>query len=156
MRRCLIVANQTLGGEALQQAVLERVRDGATFHVVVPATPPVDYAISSAAMYGGILGMEGIALPPPQDGHGHDHAASHLQAALKGLSLMGARADGEVGDPDPVEAVRAVLAREPFDEIIVSTLPPGISRWLRMDLVSRLKRRFDLPITHIVAEEHGG
>ena len=153
MRRCLIVANQSLGGDELQRLVLERIREsGATFYVVVPATRPADYSIAAAAMYGGMLGMEGIALPPEDTDDGEDVAAERLAAALRGLTAMGAEADGEVGDPDPVEAVRLVLERREFDEIILSTLAPGISRWLRMDLVSRMKRRFDLPITHITAE----
>lgn len=153
MRRCLIVANQTLGGEALYEAVKERLQqEPTTFYVVVPATRPSDYAVSAAAMYGGMLGTEGIALPPPPDEEGEDRAAQHLAAALRGLADLGAEADGEVGDPDPVEAVRSVLERQDPDEIILSTLPAGISRWLRMDPVSRMSRRFDLPITHIEGE----
>lgn len=155
MRRYLIVANQTLGGEALQEAVLERMRQGpATFYVIVPATRPADYSISAAAMYGGMLGMEGFAFPP--EASGEDRAAEHLAAALRRLSALGADADGEVGDPDPVEAVRVVLERRSFDEIILSTLPSGISRWLRMDLLSRMTRRFDLPITHVVVTADDG
>lgn len=45
-----------------------------------------------------------------------------------------------------------MLAARDFDEVIVSTLPPGASRWLRLDLLHRVERRFDLPVTHVVGE----
>lgn len=67
-----------------------------------------------------------------------------------GLRSLGAVADGEVGDIHPLRAIGDVPAREDFDEIIISTLPQGISRWLKMDLPDRVARRFDLPVTHVV------
>ena len=48
-----------------------------------------------------------------------------------------------------MHAVEAALARRQFDEIIVSTLPPRLSRWLHQDLPRRLEHRFHLPVTHI-------
>jgi len=50
----------------------------------------------------------------------------------------GGRVEGIVGDSDPYVAVRDVLERRDFDEILVSTLPPRVSRWLSRDLPSRL------------------
>ncbi len=41
---------------------------------------------------------------------------------------------------------------EPFDEIILSTLPPGMSRWLKMDLPHRVEAVYGLPVTHIIGQ----
>jgi hypothetical protein len=60
-----------------------------------------------------------------------------------------------VGDPSPVEAIRDALRDREFDGIILSTLPPGISRWLRQDLPSRVEKEFDLPVTHVIGEAEG-
>jgi GABA permease len=76
-------------------------------------------------------------------------AEAKLQAALERLRAAGVTADGEVGDPDPIRAVEDVLKRRQFDEIIVSTLPERLSRWLRQDLPQRLEHKFHLPVTHI-------
>lgn len=154
MRRHLIVANQTLGGQRLLDLVRERHERGtATFHVLVPATPTVDDVLGAGAMYGGVLGAEGLALPLD---HGdertsYERAEERLTHALERLASGGIRATGEVGDADPLTAIAMVLEEQAFDEIILSTLPPGISRWLRMDLVNRAERRFDVPITHVYA-----
>jgi hypothetical protein len=59
--------------------------------------------------------------------------------------------DGGVGDPDPVTAIDEVMARRQFDEIIISSLPLGISRWLRQDLARKVERRFKLPVTVVTA-----
>jgi hypothetical protein len=58
---------------------------------------------------------------------------------------------GEVGDPSPALAVSDALERATIDEIIVSTLPSGLSRWIHQDLPHRLERRTGLPIAHVVA-----
>jgi GABA permease len=66
---------------------------------------------------------------------------------------LGAEVDGEVGAPSPVEAIGdAIRAVGRFDEIILSTLPPGPSRWLRLDLPHRVERAYNLPVTHLVAD----
>jgi nucleotide-binding universal stress UspA family protein len=135
MRRCLVVANQTLGGEHLLELLRERVAAGAcSFHVVVPATPPHRHATWTEG--------EAVAL-----------ARRRLDDALARLRELGAEADGEVGDPNPVEAIEDVLNVDAgFDEIILSTLPPGISRWLHADVPHRVARRFSVPLTHVIVE----
>ena len=75
-----------------------------------------------------------------------------LDRALARFRALGADVDGEVGDGNPILAIEDALRREAFDEIILSTLPPGISRWLRLDLPSRVSERFRLPVTHLIAE----
>jgi hypothetical protein len=133
--RYLVVANQTLAGKHLLDRVRECLSEGtSTFHVVVPATSPSEHAVWTEG--------EAIAL-----------ARERLDAALVAFRKLGADADGEVGDPSPLEAIRdAILDRE-FDGIILSTFPPGISRWLGQDLPHRVEKAFDLPVTHVVAEE---
>jgi hypothetical protein len=61
---------------------------------------------------------------------------------------------GQVGDRDPLRAVEDVLATGKFDEIIVSTLPRRISRWLHQDLPHRLEQKFGLPVTHVTDDQH--
>jgi hypothetical protein len=67
------------------------------------------------------------------------------------LHEIGATADGAVGDPDPMKAIEKTLAQRRFDEIILSTLPPGISRWLAWDLPHRVRARTDVPLTVITS-----
>jgi GABA permease len=132
MRRYLVVANRTLGGEHLLDAVRQRMADGpCSFHIVVPASHP-----SSAWTEGEVVAM----------------AQKRLDDALARFTELGATATGEVGDASPVRAIGDVLLREPIDEVLLSTLPPGASRWVRQDVVHRVQRNYDVPVTHIVAD----
>src|SRR4029453_15395330 len=82
-------------------------------------------------------------------------AEARLEEGKAAFRAVGAEVSGEVGDANPVYAVAAALRAKPDEDwagIIVSPLPPGISRWLGLDAVSRIKREFDLPVTHLVAE----
>jgi hypothetical protein len=65
---------------------------------------------------------------------------------------MGAEADGEVGDADPVQAIGDAIRGGHVDEIILSTLPAGPSRWLRRDVPRKVERAFSLPVTHVIGE----
>lgn len=132
MRRYLVVANRTLSGQHLLDAVRERMQDGdCTFHIVVPASHP-----SSAWSEGQVKAQ----------------AKQRLDDALARFAEIGATATGEVGDASPVRAIGDVLLREPVDEVILSTLPPGPSRWMRQDVVHRVQRNYDVPVVHIVAQ----
>ena len=76
------------------------------------------------------------------------------QALLDRCDDLDATVTGEVGDHRAADAVDDVLRRgEEFDRIIVSTLPAGVSRWLRLDLVSQIERTVDIPVEHILSEE---
>lgn len=133
MRRYLVVANQTLMSEELRAAVRERFgAPPCRFHLLVPATPLRDQ----------IFWTEGAA---------RGVARERLDVALSWLHAEGVIATGSIGDADPVLAVLDALRLDDFDEIVVSTLPPRLSRWIRQDLPHRLTRRTDLPVCHVVA-----
>jgi hypothetical protein len=146
MRRYLIIANQTLAEAALMEAIRERLRAGpSSFYVLVPNTSRSDLAARVAS---------GVPLPPgagdpTTDAEATAHAQHRLGQLLNDLRGLDADADGELGVADPLEAVSQLLERQQFDEIILSTLPQPISRWLWMDLPRRLQRSSNLPVTTI-------
>ena len=84
----------------------------------------------------------------PQDA-GEDEATRALEAALPKLTeAAGTSVTGTVGDAEPLSAIQDAVNMGSYDEIIISTLPPRISRWLRLDLVSKT-RALGLPVTHV-------
>ena len=138
MRRYLVVANQTLAGEPLltQVRLLARA-EPCGFHIVVPATPPRDH------------------LHPWTEGEARAIAGRRLEAAFARFRELGvdAEMDGEVGDERPMLAIEdAIREQAPFDGIVLSTLPPGMSRWLKLDLPHRVEAAFGLPVFHVVGE----
>jgi len=137
MRRYLVVANQTLGGEPLMAQIRQLARAGpCRFHVVVPATPPRDHTWT--------------------EGEARSIARRRLDAALARLRQLGAgvEVEGEVGDGNAMLAIEDAMRDEgPFDEIVLSTLPPGISRWLKLDLPHRVEAAFGRPVIHVVGEQ---
>jgi hypothetical protein len=151
MRQVLIVANQTVGSEALAEAVRTRMAAGpCQFVLLVPATERTDYSSAATAVAGAEAGMVWSRRPAEAS----DPARNRLRGGLGWLHHLGAAtAEGEVGDKDPMHAIRTSLQRKGrhFDEIIISTLPTRISRWLRMDLPQRAKREFGLPVTVVTA-----
>lgn len=133
MRSYLIVANQTLASPALSAEVARRITAGpATFHVVVPLTPIVH------------------RLTWDED-ESRRAAQERLDALLAHLRSAGAVASGEIGAPDPVAAVRDALRSIEVDEIILSTLPAGISRWLGQDVPSKLRGSVTQPVVVVTA-----
>jgi hypothetical protein len=79
-------------------------------------------------------------------------AEYRLGRALNRLRDSGVPADGEVGPSDPLAGIEELVARHAFDEVIVSTLPHAVSRWLKTDLPHRIDRRFHLPVHVITAK----
>ena len=130
----LVVAHQTAATERLLAAVRERAERGpATFHLVVPRMP---------------RGMHKVV--DPQDA-GEDEAAAVLAQALPKLSeAAGKPVTGSLGDSEPLMAIQDAINLGEFDEVIVSTLPRRVSRWLKLDLVSKA-RGLGLPVTHVEA-----
>ena len=133
MGRYLVVANQTLGGHQLIQAARERIlHEPSEFWVLVPETKSARGDLRP--------GTDAASL-----------AQQRLDMELQRLHEAGAEADGEVGDPDPFKAISNTLANKKFDEIILSTLPRGRSRWLRQDLPGKVEKKFGIPVTHIIS-----
>lgn len=156
MGRYLIVANQTLGGAELEDRIRDRIEHGeARFFVVVPMIEP-ERETTEWMPYDPSFGMP--AVPVPQEAtegaveEARERSRRRLDIMLEKIDSLGGQAQGEVGDPDPVRAVETALDRELFDEVIVSTLPAGLSRWIRMDLPSRIERMVDCPVTTVEAE----
>ena len=125
VRRVLIVANRTAATPELIEEVRSRAREGpARFSLLVPR-----------------------AYWDPDT----EESAITLELALPLLDeAAGSRVEGLVGDNDPFAAVSGAVAGGDYDEIIISTLPAHISRWLHLDLPSRV-RRLGLPVTVITA-----
>ena len=142
MRRYLVVANQTLGGEQLTAKLADCMDAGpCRFYLVVPVTNTE----ASDRWFTG--GLEGVL--PGAYKIARTLAGGRLQHALERLREAGAEADGEVVEPTPLEAIRKIASREEVDEVIVSTLPRRLSRWVAMDLPRRVRRATSLPVTHI-------
>jgi hypothetical protein len=135
-RRVLVVANRTACGPRLIEAVRERAARGdARFHLVVPAAAH---------------GLHKVV--DPEDS-GKDESRQALDGALPMLSeAAGSEVTGEIGDAEPLAAIQDAIHLHGADEIIVSTLPSRVSKWLKLDLVSKA-RGLGLPVTHVEASE---
>ena len=151
VHRYLLVANRTLGGPQLIDAIRDRMSRGpAEFWVLVPSMPTThlvnDFNALSCAFPVDPDLLPGAADVQTRD-QGIAEAQSNLDTELERLRQLGATADGAVGDPDPMKAIETTLAQRQFDEILLSTLPPGISRWLAWDLPHRVRRKTSVPLT---------
>jgi hypothetical protein len=154
VRRYLVVANQTLGGPRLRQEIRDRVEaEPSSFYVLVPNTRAVDYHGVPAA--GGMVPMPTLltASGPTTDEEATAEAQLRLDQLLRRLHALDVKADGQLGDADPLTAIGNVLKTRQFDEVILSTLPHRVSRWLRTDLPRNVRRRFDLPVTVVISAE---
>ena len=137
MARYLVVAHQTADSPELLAELRRAQADDptSTFVLLVPATP--------------IQHLGGWT-----EGESRSVAAEAGTRAQEELSRHGVQLlDVRVGDADPVEAAADEWNLRPdYDEVILSTLPAGISRWLKGDATNRLTKRLDLPVKHVVAE----
>ena len=125
-RNVLVVANVTAASDELLSALRARAtNDPATFTVIVPATP-----------FGG----------------GREAALAKVEEAVGRLRAAGLEASGEVGDGDPMIAVSEKWDPREYDEIVVCTLPTGISKWLHAGLPERISKLTGAPCTHVVAQ----
>jgi hypothetical protein len=134
MREVLVIANRTLGGAKLREAVRERAASGdVRFRLVVPQTKP------SAGL---VIYDEAV----------RESAQVRVDLALSAVAAEGIEATGEVGDGDPFSATMDAVAQHRPDEIILSTYPTQHSGWLRRDLVERVSNAAAVPVEHIVAD----
>jgi hypothetical protein len=152
MNQYLVVANQSLDSDELAQLLLARVATGpAEFWLLVPATPVKDLVSNVMPIPMPVMGGTPTLPAPPAEAR--KLAQAKLDAAVRKLTAAGLRASGTVGDPDPVRAVEEAMSTRKFDEIIVSTLPARVSRWLHHDLPGRLEHKFHVPVTHVPARD---
>jgi hypothetical protein len=134
MADILVLANETIGGKELLDAIRDRAKKGdARFHVVVPQSRP---------RHGAVIYDEAV----------RDSAQVRIDLALAFMRDEGIEGTGEVGDADPFNAAMDAIGAHGIDEIIISTLPATTSGWLRRDLIERLENETGLPVTHIVVD----
>lgn len=133
--RILVIANETVGGRPLREEVAKRAQGAGTeILVVAPAlNSPVRHWVSD------------------EDG-ARDAAQQRVQASVARLAETGASVRGEVGDAEPLQAIEDALRTFGADEIVLSTHPEGRSHWLEQGLVEEARRRFAIPITHVVVD----
>lgn len=133
--RVLVVANRTAATPTLIDAVRDRAgRGSCAFTLLVPAS-----------------GHGLHRLVDPEDA-GSEEAEATIELALPLLEeAAGGQVEGVVGDHDPLNAVHDALNLRGYDEVIVSTLPTRVSRWLRLDLPHKVAA-MGVPVTTVTAQ----
>jgi hypothetical protein len=134
--RVLVVANRTAESPELLNALQERAGRGpCELTLLVPQTP------------------HGLAWAADPDA-GQEEAESHRQAFIDELRQEGIPlAEAKVGDGDPLAAIQDECNFNDYDELIVSTLPLRLSKWLKVDLPSKARAATGLPVSHVVGSE---
>jgi hypothetical protein len=134
MKTVLVVANETLGGKPLLEAVRKHAAEGETrFVLCVPQSHPrAGYVVYDDAVF--------------------DAAQTRVDLAVGFVRSEGMDAVGEVGDPDPYAATMDAVREYNPDAIIISTLPEARSGWLRRDLIERITAASGLPVEHVIAD----
>jgi nucleotide-binding universal stress UspA family protein len=136
--RYLLVANETAESQEMLRAVAE-INDAdpnAEFVIVIPATP-----------LNLLQQFEGTAKSARW------LAAQRAQSTRRHLESLGIRVQStRIGSWDPYTAIEEELVNEKYEAIVLSTLPPGVSRWLRMDLPTRVARHHpEITLMHVVS-----
>ena len=131
--RYLIVAHRTIGSEELMACLAQHHRADPTssFHLIVPVWYPADHIWT--------------------EGEIKARARDRLEMGLTKLREAGLEVTGEIGDVSPITAASVLLRRgETFDVVIVSTLPHGMSRWLKLDVPARLRREMGCDVELVI------
>ena len=127
-RSVLVVANRTAASDELHEALRAGAEQG-----------PIAYT---------------LVVPPTTAGRpAREAAESKLKTALERAREAGIEMTGQLGPPDPLDAVQAVWDPRKFDEVIVSTLPGQTSKWMLTDLPHRVARFTGVQVTHVVGSE---
>ena len=135
VRRVLVVANETVGGDELMRVLGEMALEAKTrFHVVSPA-------LNSR-----------LKTWTSDEDPARAKAQQRLGATLERLEEIGIGATGDVGDADPLVAVEDAVRLFRPTEIVVSTHPEGRSNWLERGVVAALRERYDVPVEHVVVD----
>jgi hypothetical protein len=124
-KRTLVVANQTVGGEALIEELKKLSQEEARRFIVIC----------------------------PQGGDTDAGAAARLAHTLKRLEEEGMGAIGQVTHPDPFTAIQQALQFYAPDEIVISTFPEARSGWMRGDLVERVRATTSKPVHHVIVDQ---
>lgn len=133
-KRILVLATERCAGEELLDEVRYRGGDGAAVRVVAPAlVSRLDYWASDEDA--------GIA-----------KADERLASSIASCRALGMTIDGDVGDPDPLQAIEDAMRTFAPHEIMAATHPRERSNWLERDVVAQARARYDIPITHVVVE----
>jgi hypothetical protein len=117
----LVVANQTVDSPELLAALTQRAQES-----------PIHVTLLAPTLWSE-----------------REEARERVQAAVDGLEAAGVSADGTLGDADPIVAVQEAWNPGRYDEVLVSTLTEGASRWLQIDLPHRVARLTDCQVRHI-------
>jgi hypothetical protein len=136
--KVLVVANRTAESPELLETMKQRAAQGeCVFTLLVPSTP---HGLAWAA-----------------DMHsGEEEAESHRKGFLDGLRKQGLNVqEAKVGDSDALAALSDECNFTDYDELIVSTLPLHMSKWLKVDLPHKAGHATGLPVTHVVAHSSG-
>ena len=134
-RRILVIANETVGGDALREEI--RKRSQGFREEVLVVCPALNTRLRHWAS---------------DDERARAAARARLETSLARLAEAGIQARGEVGDSEPLQAIDDALRTFGPDEVIVSTHPPGRSNWLERGVVEHARQRFEVPITHVVVD----
>ena len=133
-REILLVANKTAGGSGLRDQVRHLMQEGDVhFTLLVPASPPNEHATRT-------------------DDEAIGYARDRCTEAVKAFAAMGADIEGTIGDMNPFEAIGDVLREKHVDLIVLSTLPPGMSKWLHRDLPARIEKNYDVDLVTIIGD----
>jgi hypothetical protein len=132
MNRILVIANETVESELLAHAI--RAKEASQVLIVAPA-------------------LNGrVRHWTSDDDAAHAAADERLRRSLDRLAASGIPANGMVGDADPLQAAADALRVFPAEELVVATHPEGRSNWLARGVVERARRRFALPVVHLVVD----
>lgn len=139
VRRVLVVANETVGGKDLLDAIGE-----------IALARKTEFLVVSPAHTSRLKTWTSDEDPARAAAH------ARLEATLARLRDVGIDARGEVGDVDPLVAIEDAVRLFHPDEIVISTHPEGRSDWLERGVVGAARERFDVPITHVVVDLEAG
>jgi hypothetical protein len=127
--KLLVIANRTVDSDEIRDAIVNRAVAG-----------PVEITLVAPAS-SGVGSMRERRAATEQ----------RLDRAVQGLRDVGVPVEGVVGDPDPMLAVQDTWDPRRYDEVIVATLPTGVSRWMAADLPHRVERFTGARVTHVVS-----
>jgi hypothetical protein len=135
-RRILVLANETVAGPELHDAIVARTGYTSALDVLV-----ISPALNSRLRHW-----------LDDDDEARRAAEARLRSCLERLDEVGIKAEGRVGDSNPLQAIEDALYGFDADELMIATHPGGRSHWLQRDLIRRVRSRFPQPVVHVVVD----